>query len=158
MGRFKSSYPEHQTYEDRVCLLQQQVVTATGAGTIEAEIPCDSHAVLAVLTCHSACDLADKLDVWVQTELYGGDDLYGTPTYYWTDVVHFVQVNGNDGAQIRIDKIVADWDQADFVAIQKGLGSGLKRHLFGRKYRVVWTVTNGGGLHSFLFGVGLQPM
>ena len=160
MPRFKSSYPEHQTYEDRVTLLEEQtlVTVGNGTGTVEAEIPCDSHAIVAILSGYSACNNADKLDVWVQTQLYAGDDVNGNPIYTWCDIVHFVQVNGDDGAQTIVDKIMANWDEDDFLNVERGLAAGTKRHLFGRKYRVVWTITDGGGAHSFQYGCSLQPM
>ena len=90
----------------------------------------------------------DKLDVRIQTMLDGTN---------WEDVCYFTQVLGNGGAKRFYFNIFGgvsyELGGAAEFAGAAALTAGQYRSLFGDQWRVTWAVTNGGGAHSFTFGV-----
>ncbi len=149
MARFKSSFSEHQVYEDAAVLdagFTGRLITAFG--TVEAYLP-DCEAVVCILETTDLQDAAgDKLDVYIQTYIGG----------VWLDVCHFTQIDGNDlvDAQIHIAKITASL--AENMFRPTALAEGVIRNLIGTKWRCRWVITDGGGIHSFAFTVKIQPM
>lgn len=159
MPRFKSSYPEHQVYEDAVTLHALAEETATDTGSeVEAELPANCNAVV----CHlhhnitATGDALDLNDVIVQTCLLDPDG-----TENWIDVCWFTQIDGAMAAAVDLfDKIVPALDQAHFDIVADPIAADGKRHVVGRKWRVRWVITDGGGAgtHAFTFAVYLYPM
>ena len=160
MPRFKSSYPEHQIYEDYKCLhaLGEESAAGAGIGTIEAELPGDCRAVL--VHCHHAItatgDATDLIDIVVQTRFL---DAQGTE--HWIDAVWFTQIDGAMAAAVEMfDKICASLNQANFDPVADPIAADGKRHIIGDKWRVRWNITDGGGAgtHAFTFSVSIHPM
>lgn len=145
MPRFKSSYPEHQVYEDWVDLHPEAAVVASGTGTVIGEIPSDVRAVEVHAHVEPSLAVGDTFDLYVQTRF---DDL-------WIDVVHFTRVLGNGVDVDLYDKIVISLAQAHFEAAT-GLAADGKRNLMGDAWRCRWSV--GGATPSFVFSCSVHPM
>jgi len=155
--RFKSSNPEHQIYEDRVCLhpLGEEIAVGAGVGP-EHEIPGDCRAVL--LHCHhnitATGNAGDLIDIVIQTAV-----LDGAGNDVWVDVCWFTQIDGIMAAAVEMfDKVCASLNQAHFDIVADPIAADGKRHVIGYKWRVRWNITDGTGTHNFTFSVSLHPM
>lgn len=91
---------------------------------------------------------ADRLDVFIQTKLDGTN---------WTDVVHFPQHAGDDGAKRYIEPIAPIPATAGFE-VGSALGAGAVRGLIGDEWRVRFVVIDDSGNASFTFSVHACPM
>ena len=94
----------------------------------------------------------DTCDVYVQTML-DGTRAAGN----WTDVVHFAQHLGNQGAERRIAKVLAagvmlEFDQTTLLA------AGAVRHALGDNWRVRVEITDNSGAAAFTFSVMAIPV
>lgn len=144
--RFKSSFPEHQVYEDGKTLHASAEETATGTGTVEAVLP-NCRAVQCILETTAIGTLVgDTFDCIVQT--YIGDT--------WVDVCAFTQLLGNDAdaAQVHYGKITAALAEAMFED-NAALAAGAIRNLIGTKWRCRWVF---GAAGAYTFSVKIQPM
>lgn len=90
----------------------------------------------------SGTDVADTLDVFIQTRI-GSTFL---------DVVHFTQVVGTDNAQVFIAKIAVGLVQAEYET-GTALAENVVRHIFGDAYRVRWNIVDADADASFTFSV-----
>ena len=103
--------------------------------------------VLDVTAAATAVD--DVLDVYVQTLLDGTN---------WVDVVHFTQILGNGGAKRYFAKVERGTSVTEFE-VGSALTETNARDLFGRRWRVRWTLTDAGADNaSFTFSVAATPM
>ena len=162
MGRFKSSYPEHQVIEDWVCLHPSGAETVTGQSGVATyqEIPQNINAVMACLDLTNAGSLVgDTLDVFIQTA-FPAQRFAGSGNYHWIDVVHFTQLLGTQAADVlEFAKIAVALDQAHFETVSgAALAAGAKRNVIGQYWRSRWVIADGGGTHAFTFEVMLYPM
>ena len=151
-SKFRSTgkLTDHMVYEETRILEAGTVARLiTANGGVTASLP-DCRAVLCVLNISDIQDNAlDLLDVYVQTFVGGA----------WVDVCAFPQIPGNDAdsAQLHVGKITADLAQAMIEDID-ALAESAIRNFIGTAWRCRWTITDGGGAHSFTFSVKIQPM
>ncbi len=151
MIRFASSYPEHQVSEDWIALHTSATETVDGDGTLEVRLPENCRGLMMQMAVIGGSLVGDLFDLYVQTQIHlGGGDV-------WVDVLRFTQIAGTDPSIAYIDKLVAGLDQPTFNNAT-GLAAGAKRHLMGANWRCRWEITDGGGIHSFLFDMYIQPM
>lgn len=147
MSRFKSSHPEHQKYEDAVVVQTSVAELISTAGATTAEVPI-GRSLLAILNVTAAGTLVgDELDVFLGTRIGG----------VWVDVVHFLKVLGNGGAQRIVAKISQDVAEAVFNN-GAALAADTTRHVIGDLWRSRSVIVDGGGTHSFTYTVTIQPM
>ncbi len=92
--------------------------------------------------------VGDTCDVYVQTELGAGN---------WTDVVHFAQHLGNQGAERRQAKVVAGGAMIEFDNATP-LVAGAVRHALGDRWRVNTVITDASGNAAFTFSVTAIPV
>ena len=145
MQRFQSSFPEHQIYEDAKCLHVEAAETATGTGTIEAEIPGGCRSVLAYAHIEPALAVGDTFDLYIQT--------FAATT--WIDVVHFTQILGNGLDVDLFDKLAVSLAEANFD-VATPLAADGARNIVGTKWRVRWVIA--GATPSFVFSASIHPM
>ena len=92
--------------------------------------------------------VTDTCDVYIQTELDGAN---------WTDVVHFAQHVGNQGAERRIAKVLTSGAMIEFDQTAP-LVAGAVRHAFGDRWRVNIAITDASGAAAFTFSVMAIPV
>jgi hypothetical protein len=127
--------------------------TATGTGTIEADMPETASLMCMLDVTAAATDVDDTLDVFIQTRVSAG---LATPV--WIDVVHFTQVLGNGGAKRYYAALGNLLGQAMFEN-GTALGAGALRNIVGDLWRCRWAIVDpGAGAASFTFSVGITPM
>ncbi len=121
-------------------------IAAAAQTTDAVAIPYAANCVQFVLNVTAAATAGtDTLDCKVQTELISG---------VWVDVVAFVQVLGDGGALVHVEKSSPALTQAGFVG-GTALTAGNTRDIAGSAYRVVYDVNGGTG--SFTFTVSAVP-
>ncbi len=147
MAKFKSSFPEHQVYEDSVQLLDGLNIVASGNGDT-FQLPGDVRAVICHYTCTPDSVVGDSLDGYLQTRF----NLSGVAT--WVDVIHFQQFLGNDVTADLYDKIVASLDQA-FFEIGTALAVDTQRNLMGEAWRARWVAA--GATPAFNLVMDIHP-
>ena len=76
-------------------------------------------------------DVADKLDVFVQTKV----------GLQWIDVVHFTQISGTDSAMTFIAKIVSGVAETMYE-LASALAAGAERNIIGPEFRVRWVIVD----------------
>src|SRR5262249_46652937 len=108
----------------------------------------DNGLVLELDVTAAASDVADTLDVFVQSKFDGTN---------WVDIAHFTQILGNGGAKRFITKITAELTQAEF-STASSLGATNVRQILGDQYRVRAVIVAGAGSHTFTFNVWGTPM
>lgn len=89
----------------------------------------------------------DTLDVTVQTMLDGAN---------WTDVAHFAQHLGNQGAERRLTKILTGGGMLEFDQTT-ALVAGQVRHAWGDQWRIWVAITDNSTNASFTFSVVAIP-
>jgi len=127
---------------------QATIVTNTGTSAVMIQ-PWVKAAVFSLDVTAAATDATDTLDVTVQTTIDGTN---------WIDVVAFIQVLGNGGALIHVEKVEAANAVAGFLA-SAALSAGTTRDIIGGAWRCKWTLVDAvGDDASFTFSVTAQPM
>jgi len=150
MSKFKSSYPEHQKYEDAITVHASSALIATGNDAGSVEIP-DCTALVVQAYVSPALAVGDTLDLFLQTCL----PILGVDV--WTDVVAFTQILGNGGIQRWIEKINSNLAQAAYETVAgAALAAGQHRHIFGTKWHCRWVIA--GVTPSFLTEVRIYPI
>jgi hypothetical protein len=141
MPRFASSHLEHQRYEDALSLHVTAAETATGTGTIEADMPETASLMCMLDVTAAATDVDDTLDVFIQTRVSGG-----------------LATLGNGGAKRYYAALGNLLGQAMFEN-GTALGAGALRNIVGDLWRCRWAIVDpGAGAASFTFSVGITPM
>ena len=92
--------------------------------------------------------VGDTCDVYIQTLLDGTN---------WTDVVHFAQHLGNQGAERRLAKVLTAGAMIEFDQAA-ALVAGAVRHATGDDWRVNVEITDASGAAAFTFSVMAIPV
>jgi len=92
--------------------------------------------------------VTDTCDVYIQTLLDGTN---------WTDVVHFAQHVGNQGAERRLAKVLTGGAMIEFDQAT-ALVAGAVRHATGDDWRVNIEITDASGAAEFTFSVMAIPV
>lgn len=134
---------------DAKTLLASAAQTATSTGETAIRLPgmVNAFAFTLDITVDEST-AADLLDVFIQTKADGSK---------WTDVVHFTQNAGDDGAKRYVEKVAASPAFAGFE-VGSALAAGEVRDLIGDEWRVRFTVNDDSGSASFTFSVTACPM
>ena len=143
--RFRSSNPEHQIYEDDVCLHAEAAEVLSAIDTVTGEIPGDCRSVLVYAHVEPTLAVGDTFDLYVQTRV-------GT---LWVDVVHFTQILGNGLDVDLFDKVAASLAEANFD-VATALAADGARNIIGDLWRCRWIIA--GATPSFVFSVSIHPM
>ncbi len=113
-------------------------------------LPRMDHGIVFLLAMTDKQDAAgDKLDVYVDALITSATGA----TENWIPIVHFTQQDGNGAnAEVYAVKMNGHADVAEFE-IGAALAEANHRDIVGDAYRVRYTITDGGGAHSFTFSV-----
>ena len=90
----------------------------------------------------------DTLDVYVQTLINGTN---------WLDIGRFARHVGDQGAERRVMKIVANLAVPEFD-VATALAESETRHIFGDAYRIRYAITDNSGAAAFTFTVSALVM
>jgi hypothetical protein len=96
---------------------------------------------------NAGTDLADTLDVKVQTKIGGN----------WVDVAYFAQMTGTGGTKQFMAKLMPQtaFSIGDVAA---ALTAGNVRHLIGDEWQVLYTVVDANSNSAFVFNVTGRPI
>lgn len=131
---------------DTITLLEPlTATTGTNALGSEVRLPRPPNGVTFLLVLTDAQDaVGDTLDVYVDTYIGG----------VWIPVVHFTQILGNGtNSQTWCAKSTLDTAETEFDVVNDALAAASHRNIAGDKWRARYTIVDGGGAHSFTFGV-----
>lgn len=116
---------------------------STGTGAAVADMGEWKALILQLDVTAAATDVADTLDVYVQTTVDGTN---------WVDIYHFTQVLGNGGVKRYFGKIVWDAALTEFENAASLAAAG-GRSIVGDQYRVRYVQVDADSDATFTFSV-----